>query len=122
MTDTGFSDRITFLEGRIEELAKSIDHCQKAMLIAKLAGVAGSIWLVVMMVGAVRFNGLAMILSLSAMIGGFVMFGSSRSTALQAEAAMQQAEQERRALIRSLELRIIDETHAPSIAGSHLLH
>ncbi|MGH6768463.1 MAG: hypothetical protein ACRECO_05515 [Xanthobacteraceae bacterium] len=120
MTDVDFSDRISLLEGQIEELTKSVERCGKAMLIAKIAGVAGAIWLVAMMVGAVRFNSLGMIVSLSAMIGGVVMFGTSRSTLLQAGAAMKSAEAERAALIGALDLRIVDETRAPSIAGGRL--
>ena len=122
MTDLGLSDRIARLEGQIEELAKTVERCEKAMLFAKIAGAAGAIWLAAMMIGVVRFNGLAMIVSLSAMIGGFVVFGSSRSSSLQAAAALENDEAERRALIGSLELRVIDETHAPPIAGSRLLH
>jgi hypothetical protein len=56
------------------------------------------------------------------MIGGFVVFGSSRSTLLQAGAAIENAKAERTALIGSLDLRMVDEKHAPSIVGSRLLH
>jgi hypothetical protein len=122
MSEGGFSDRIAHLERRIGELAKTVEHCSKAMLIAKIAGSAGAIWLAAMTIGLVRFSGLALILSLSAMIGGFVVFGSSRSTSLQAAAAIQEAEAERSALIGSLELRTVEEMHRPSIAGSRLLH
>ena len=122
MTGFGLSDRIAHLEGQIEEHAKTVERCEKAMLLAKIAGAAGAIWLALMMIGAVRFGGLAMIVSLSAMIGGFVVFGSSRSSAQQAAAGLENAEAERRALIGSLELRTVDEMHAPSIAGSRLLH
>jgi hypothetical protein len=122
MTDFAFSDRIASLEGQIEEHAKTVERCHKAMLVGKLAGIAGAIWFVGMGIGALHFNGLAMIVSLSAMIGGFVMFGSSRSTSMQADAARQQAEAERRALIGSLELRTINERQVPSIAGSRMLH
>jgi hypothetical protein len=122
MTDADFSDRIGLLERQVEELAKTVERCGKAMLIAKIAGAAGAIWLAAMMIGVVRFDGLAMIVSLSAMIGGFVVFGSSRSTLLQAAAAIENAEAERTALIGSLDLRMVDEKHAPSIVGSRLLH
>jgi hypothetical protein len=122
MTDADFSDRISRLEEQIEELAKAVERCRKSMLIAKIAGAAGAIWLIVMAIGAVRFNGLAMIVSLSAMIGGIVMFGTSRSTLLQADAAMKNAEAERAGLIGTLDLRIVEAARAPSIAGSRLLH
>jgi hypothetical protein len=122
MTELSFSDRITRLEERIEELAKTVERCGKTMLLAKLGAIAGAVWLVVMAIGVVRFSGLGLIVSLSAMIGGFVLFGSSRSTSLQAAASLQEAEAERRALIGALELRTIDELQAPSIAGSRMLH
>jgi hypothetical protein len=122
MTDHGFNNRIGHLESHIEELARTIERCGKSMLMAKIAAIAGAVWLVVMAIGVVRFNGLGLIVSLSAMIGGFVLHGSSRSTSLQAAAALEEAETERRALIGALELRTIDELQAPSIAGSRLLH
>jgi hypothetical protein len=122
MTDSDFSDRISLLEGQIEELAKAVERCRKSMLIAKIVGVAGAIWLVAMAIGAIRFSGLGMVVSLSAMIGGVVMFGTSRSTLLQAAATRTNAEVERATLISALDLRLVEETRAPSIAGSRLLH
>lgn len=117
MTEADVNDRISHLEGQIEELAKAVERCRKSMLIAKVAGVAGAIWLVAMTIGAVRFNGLGMIISLSAMIGAIVMFGTSRSTLLQADAAMKHAEAERAALIGTLDLRLVDETPARATVG-----
>jgi hypothetical protein len=120
MTDVSFSDRIAQLEAQIGDFATSIEKCRQAMLIAKVVGALGALWLAATMVGAVRFSAPSMVVSLSAVIGSFVVYGSSRSTSLQAAAAIEKAEAERVALIGTLDLRAVEQAPAPT--PSALLH
>jgi hypothetical protein len=45
MADGDLRDQIARLEAEIEELAKTLEGCRKAMLLSKVAIAAGGIWL-----------------------------------------------------------------------------
>jgi hypothetical protein len=72
------------LEAQIEKLTEAIERCRKAILVSKVAIAAGGIWLLAFTLGAIRFDPMAMIAAISAVIGGTVVFGSNTSTSKQA--------------------------------------
>jgi len=45
MADGDLHDQIARIEAEIDELAKTLDGCRKAMLFSKAAIVAGGIWI-----------------------------------------------------------------------------
>jgi hypothetical protein len=61
-----------------------------------------------MTVGPTRFDPMAMIAAMIAVIGGIVSYGSNRSTSEQTAAGMRAAEVLRAELIGRLELRVVD--------------
>ncbi len=102
-------DEIARLELRIEELAASVERCRKFKLASQIAIASGALWMVATLIGAIRFDGVAMMAALSAVIGGIVVFGSNNATWSQVSAALKDAEARRAALIGRLELRVVGE-------------
>lgn len=98
-------EEISRLEGDIEEMAKKIERCRKVDLAAKTAISIGALLLVVLVIGVIRFDALAMIAALTAIIGGIVLLGSNSTTAKQFSAQMRAAEAQRAELIGRIELR-----------------
>jgi hypothetical protein len=101
-------DQISRIEADIEELAKTLDGCRKAMLLSKVAIAAGGIWILAYFLGAVRFDPTTMISAIAAVIGGMVFFGSNSSTSKETTAAMKAAERHRTELIDTINLRVLE--------------
>lgn len=110
MDDGDLTEQIALLEAQIEELTETLERCRKVILASKLAIGAGLIVMAVMLLGVVGFNPTAMLASMTAVIGGIVVFGSNTSTAKQTTAALQAAESQRTALIGMIDLRVVGET------------
>jgi hypothetical protein len=102
-------DEIARLEQRLEELADALARCRKIRLISQIAIAAGGVWMLAVTIGVLGFDPLAMIAAISAVIGGTVMYGSNRTTWREVDAAMNDGEAKRAALIGRLELRVVGE-------------
>jgi hypothetical protein len=100
---------IARLEARIEALADTIERCRKIALASKAALVAGTAWMLLILVGAVAPQGASLIGAMTLMIGGFVAFGSNTSTARQAAAGIAAAEQRRAELIGRIDLQVVSD-------------
>ena len=97
------------LEQRIEQLSDKLEGCRKFILAARIAMALGGAILVGLMFGVVRFDALAMSLGIVGLIGGFVVSGSNRSTAQEAEAQIAASEARRAELISGMGLRVVSE-------------
>jgi hypothetical protein len=109
MGDGDLRDQILRLEAHIEELTGVIERCRKITLVAKVAIAAGGIWLLASMLGAIRFDPVAMIGAIGVVIGGTVVFGSNTSTSQQTAVAIKAAEGLRAELIGKINLRVVGE-------------
>jgi hypothetical protein len=109
MGDGDLRDQILRLEAHIEELTGVIERCRKISLVAKVAVAAGGIWLLASMLGAIRFDPVAMIGAIGVVIGGTVVFGSNTSTSQQTAVAIKAAEALRAELIGKINLRVVGE-------------
>ena len=107
MADGDLRDQIAGIEADIDELAKTLDGCRKAMLLSKVAIAAGGIWILAYLLGAMRFDPEAMIAAIAAIIGGIVVSGSNSSTSMQTMAAIKTAEMQRAKLIDMIDLRTV---------------
>ena len=107
MADGDLRDQIAGIEANIDELAKTLDGCRKAMLLSKVAVAAGGIWILAYLLGAMRFDPEAMIAATAAIIGGIVVSGSNSSTSMQTMAAIKTAEVQRAKLIDMIDLRTV---------------
>ena len=97
-TDTDLHDQILHLEAEIEELTERVERCQKIIWAAKVATVAGAMWLLAITVG-IKSDPTSMIGAIAVVIGGIVVFGSNTSTSKQATVAIKTAKMLRAELI-----------------------
>jgi len=98
---------ISRLELRIEQLANRIERCRKIILVAKIAIAVGGALILALLLGAIRFNPVAMIAATTLAIGGIVVFGSNTSTSKKAAADLNAAETLRAELIGRIDLRVV---------------
>jgi hypothetical protein len=108
MTDGDLRDQIARLESDIEQLADGLDRCRKAMLLSKVAIVAGGALMLVYFLGAIGFDPAILIGALAAVVGGIVVYGSNSTTAKQTMAAMKEAESQRAKLIDMIDFGTAD--------------
>jgi hypothetical protein len=102
-------EEIVRLEAQIETLSARIESCRKFILAARVAMAGGGIVLAALLTGAIRFEPMALLLSVAALLGGIVVWGSNGSTAKEAAAELAKAEANRKALIGLIDLRVIAE-------------
>src|SRR5262245_16394265 len=107
MANNDLRDQISQIETNIEEYAKTLDGCRKAMLLSKVAIATGGIWLSAYLLGAVWFDAAAMIGAMAAVIGGVVVFGSNLTTSQQITRAIRDAEKHRAELIDMINPRTV---------------
>ena len=105
--DRDVHDQISRIEADIDQLAKTLDNCRKAMLLSKVAIAAGGIWILGYVLGAIGFDPTLMVGAIAATIGGVVILGSNSSTSQQTIAAMKAAETERDELIDMINPRAV---------------
>jgi hypothetical protein len=103
--------QILRIEAYIEEhaIVVVVERCRKIILVSKFAAASGAILILAMIIGAIRFNGTALIGAIAAVIGGTVVFGSNTSTMKQITSEMKAAEARRAELISNLNLRVVGE-------------
>ena len=79
-------DEVVRLEERIEDLAEKIESCRKFCILASRIAVAGGVLVFSSgcSLGAIRFDPGIMPAAVAALLGGFAVWGSNRSTAKQA--------------------------------------
>lgn len=98
---------IARLEAHIERFGESLERCRKIRLFSQIAIVGGAIWLTAALVGLIGFDAVAMVVAISAVIGGIVGYGSNTTTARETTLAMKRAEARRAELIAGLKLGVV---------------
>ncbi|HVG52344.1 MAG TPA: hypothetical protein VM867_11995 [Xanthobacteraceae bacterium] len=106
-TDEGYRDEIAQLEARIENLAAKLENCRKVSAAARIAVGAGVAIFLASLVGFFRFDVMVILMTITLVIGGFVLLGSNSSTARETADELAKAEAERAALIGSIRLRVV---------------
>jgi hypothetical protein len=101
--------QIERLEDQIEALTARIESCRKFILASRVAIGGGAVVIVLILIGAIRFDPAVMVGAMAAVIGGIVLFGSNNSTAKEAQAELTAAEASRGALIESMDLQVVAE-------------
>jgi hypothetical protein len=104
--DLGPSE-IARLEARIEHLSARAERCRKVMRISRLAVAAGAVALVALVLGLIRFDSAVFVAALAAVLGGFPLAGSTKSTLEETLAALRATEERRAALIDGLGLQTV---------------
>jgi hypothetical protein len=103
-------EQIAQLEASIDDLAERIRRCHKIIVAARIAIALGAVTLLLLLIGAMRFDPVVMMVAVIAFIGGIVVLGTNMSTAKQMAADLARAETLRAGLIDQLDLRpVADE-------------
>ena len=97
-------ERIGRLEREGETLAETIESCRKAMTLSQIAMCLGGVAFIVDLFGLLRLPAAMVLVSIAAVIGGIVFFGSNHSTRLEAENRARAIDSERAQCIDKLEL------------------
>jgi hypothetical protein len=108
-------DEIARLEGQIEELAAKLENCRKFILAARAAIALGGLLMIGIMVGAIRSDAAIMAIAVVAAIGGVVLLGSNRSTAMEASAQLADVERRRAALITLSDPQVVSDKDAAGV-------
>jgi hypothetical protein len=99
---------IADLEAEIDELADAAERCRKVIVLARVATGAGGLLLVVTLVGLFRSGPTALVLAITAVLGGLALFGSHTSTRDQIMTKIRAREARRAQLIGELDLRDVE--------------
>ena len=110
-------EEISDLEAKIEQLAETIEHCGKLIILAKMALVFGALSLGGFMLGFLGDGPVPLVLGIIGILGGIVLLGSNMTTAETASEEMKAAEARRAELIGTMDLRIVTNG-----AGQRTLH
>ena len=100
-------EEIERLEASIEELAEHLERCTKLAVFAKVLLAGGALWLAAGIFGIVGLAAPSAMGSISAILAGFILGGSNRSTMQQYQAMLDAAESRRSALIGAIDLRTV---------------
>ncbi len=111
MNDELAHSEIARLEERIEELRQALDRCDKLAWAARIAIGGGALWFVLVALSILMFAPAGFAGAMAALLGGFVLAGSNKTTREQTQAALGETEARRRALIDSMRLRLVEEPH-----------
>jgi hypothetical protein len=96
------------LEAEIDELADAAERCRKVIVLARVATGAGGLLLVVTLVGLLRSGPTALVLAITAVLGGLALFGSHTSTRDQILTKIRAHDARRAQLIGELDLRDVE--------------
>jgi hypothetical protein len=108
-SDTDPHDAIESLEAQIEEINSRLASCRKFILVGRIAVLGSAILLAAILFGAIEFDARLLLAAIAALLGGFIIWGSNRSTAEEAAAELAKTEAERVALIGRLDLHVVTE-------------
>jgi hypothetical protein len=101
-------DQIASLEAEIELLSERAQRCRKIIVLGKVGTVAGGLLLVALLVGLVRSNAVLLVASITALLGGVALSGTSQGTLDVLRASIDERETLRTEIIDRLELHTID--------------
>jgi hypothetical protein len=109
VSDVDPHDEIERLEALIEKLDTRIAGYRKLVLAGQIGAAAGGVLLFVTLFGVVRFDPRLMIGGMTALLGGFAVWGSNYSTLKEASQELSEAEVERAGLIGKIHLRVVSD-------------
>jgi hypothetical protein len=95
---------ISDLEAEIEALAHATERCRKIIVVSKIVTGAGGLLLLLTVTGLIQGGPVALVLAITAMLGGIALFGSTTSTREQFVESIRAHEARRAKLINGMTL------------------
>jgi hypothetical protein len=103
---------IADLEAEIDALARATERCRKVIVSAKMATGAGGLLLILALMGLIRIGPLALVLAITAAVGGLALFGSHQRTGAEIAARIKAHGARRAALIDAMGLQAVSSDGA----------
>src|SRR5215218_2295077 len=107
-------DQIATLEAEIESLSDRAERCRKTIILAKLGTLAGGLVLLALVLGFVRSSPVLLVASLTAVVSGIALAGSSQSTLDAVRTSIAERERLRTEMIDLLGLQTIHTGGEPA--------
>jgi hypothetical protein len=101
-------DQIASLEAEIELLSERAQRCRKIIVLGKVSTVAGGLLFSALLVGLFRSNAVLLVASITALLGGVALSGTSQGTLDVLRASIGERETLRTEIIDRLELHTIE--------------
>jgi uncharacterized membrane protein len=101
------AEPIAEIEAEIERLLDAAERCRKIMRIARVVIALGMAALLLMLVGVLRFDAVAFVVAVTAVLAGIPLFGSIRSTLHEILAQVRAQEARRAQMIDGLGLQTV---------------
>ena len=95
------------LEAEIDALARAAERCRKVIALSKAVSGVGGVLLVLILTGLVWLGPLALVLAITAVLGGLALFGSHQSTRGEIAARIRAHEARRAELIDGMALQTV---------------
>jgi len=114
--------QIADLEAATDDLSEAAARCRKIIATAKVAAAGGCLALALMIIGIIRFEPVALVVGIGAVLGGIATYGTNHSTLNEVMAAIRLQEASRAALIDELNLRPANGGSGPASVSRHGLN
>jgi hypothetical protein len=102
-------EQIEQLELRIADLQEAIQRSRSLMLVGRACAILGPSLLLGFFLGLLRFTPIGMVIGVALSVGGLILMGSSKSTAVELELTLKETEKQRNAEIEDLQLVSLDK-------------
>jgi hypothetical protein len=108
MTDP--HQQIAELEAEIGHLSDAADQCQKSMIVARVAIIAGVLLLGTSLLGLIQIDPMMLVVGIAATLAGIGFYGSSRGSLEQITTKIKMCEARRAEIINGMELRTVRDS------------
>jgi hypothetical protein len=100
--------QIADLETEIEGLAEAAEQARKIIIVAKVATAAGGLLLVAIMFGVFQYDPVALVVGITAFLGGIAAYGTNRSSLDEIVTSIRSREARRAEMIDGLGLEAVE--------------
>jgi hypothetical protein len=100
--------QIADLEADIDALSEAAERCRKIIVAARAATAAGCLLLMVVLMGLFRSEPAALVIAITAILGGIAVSGTNKSTLDEIVATVRSHEARRAEMINGLGLRTVE--------------
>jgi hypothetical protein len=107
---TDLHQQIADLEAEIDTLSDAAEQCRKSMVVARVATMAGVLLFGAALLGLIRPDPIALVVSIAATLAGIGFYGSSRGSLEQLTEKIRAFEARRATMIDEMDLRAVQDS------------